>query len=61
MKRALRLRRETLTDLTTSDLTGVVAGAEDYSKKIGLTCPAVDCARELTVLPQCNAWTFTGC
>ena len=38
-KRTLRLRRETLAELTTEDLAGVV-GAQGAS---GITCPVLEC------------------
>ena len=44
MKRNLRLRREALTELTTTELTGV-AGAADPS--IG-SCPVKACVNEIT-------------
>lgn len=59
MTRTLRLHRDTLSELSTADLTGVV-GAADYSRE-GFTCPQLECVRGLTVLPNCNAWTFSGC
>ncbi|HWL34580.1 MAG TPA: hypothetical protein VNQ77_00165 [Frankiaceae bacterium] len=59
MKRTLRLRRETLTDLTPSDLTAVV-GAEAATAR-GFTCPAVECVREATILPTCGCLTLNTC
>jgi hypothetical protein len=56
VKRSLTLKRETLAELTASDLTGVVAGAQAS----GATCPALDCVSNLnlcdiTFQPRCFA------
>lgn len=58
MKRTLRLSRETLTDLTPSDLVGVVGAAATAQ---GFTCPAVNCVRDLTILPTCGCLTLNTC
>jgi hypothetical protein len=58
MKRTLRLRRETLSDLTPADLTSVVGGAATAQ---GFTCPAVRCVTELTITPTCGCLTVNTC
>lgn len=56
MKRTLSLRRETLAELTATDLTAVVGGAQ----LSGPTCPVVDCVSnanlcDITFQPRCFA------
>ena len=59
MKKTLTLSRETLTELATTDLRGVVAGAGDQALSGGR--PAVQCALSLvvdcrpSVIPACPA------
>ena len=55
MKKRLTLTRETLTELAPSDLVNVVAGVEDYSKKIGQTCPLLAC---VTNRDECGNITY---
>ena len=47
MKRTLRLRRETLAELTTDDLRDVVGGAS------GVTCPLADCVQDVSKAIGC--------
>lgn len=61
MKRTLRLRRETLTDLTPADLSNVVGAADAATRDNRFTCPAVDCVREATILPTCGCLTLNTC
>lgn len=54
MKRTLTLKRETVVELATAELTSVV-GANNVS---GLTCPALDCLSDhttcdITFQPRC--------
>lgn len=53
MKRALSLKREPLTELTSTDLGSVVGGVS------GMTCPPVECMSggvcTLTAQPRCWA------
>ena len=50
MKRTLRLRRETLTELTTDALRDVVGAQPDLS---GPTCPVRDCISDLFNTCRC--------
>jgi hypothetical protein len=59
VKRTLRLRRETLSDLTPSDLTAVVGAGAATAE--GFTCPAVRCVTRLTITPTCGCLTVNTC
>ena len=50
MKRTLGLKRESLTDLTIDELTGVAGAGADAPS--GLSCPVTDCAG-ITLPPRC--------
>jgi hypothetical protein len=55
VKRSLSLQRETLAELTSTDLGSVVAGGAELS---GLTCPAFECLSahnlcDITFQPRC--------
>lgn len=48
MARRLTIRREALTELTTDELTGIVAAAPS-----GKTCPIGDCVKNLSEVLTC--------
>lgn len=58
MARRLTVRRETLTELSTDELTGIVAAAPS-----GKTCPLGDCFEDLSEVLTCvgtpNCPTYT--
>ena len=57
-KRSLSLRRETLTELTAADLTGVVGAAGGAS---GPSCPLRNCVELVSDALSCNSCGHSGC
>lgn len=61
MKRRLVLSRETLAELSTTDL-GAVAGAAQAITVNGLTCPLLQCNVDLSnMFMTCRCNTEPGC
>ena len=55
MRRALRLRRESLTELTAGELGDVAGGVRD---SLVMSCPLTDCVPSI---PDCIAGSHVNC